>query len=141
VRLSDPLRAAVVIVVPTAELVAGIVLVSDLAPAWFGAVIALPLLTLFTALVFDNARRGVNADCGCGLGGGRTGYPLAWRNVVLLGCLVIGLALGGGLTILDRSVSADALVLVYAEAVIAAAACLYVPILVQEMRHQLEHVE
>lgn len=126
--------------VPALEVVTGVLLIVDLVSALIGEVIALCLLLAFTALVFDNARHGIDADCGCGVAGGRTGYALVWRNVVLGFVLIGALIAGGGSTILHHHLEATALVPVYAEAVLAAAACLYVPVIFQEIRHQLGHV-
>jgi uncharacterized membrane protein YphA (DoxX/SURF4 family) len=138
--LGDAFSDVAVVLIPTAEIIAGLLLVTGLVSFWIGAVIALSLLTIFTAFVFDNARRGVHVDCGCGIKGGRTGYPLVWRNIVLWSFLIVELIFDSSFTILHHHIPAGTLVPLYIESAMAAAACLYVPIIFQEVRHQLGHV-
>jgi hypothetical protein len=78
------IRGLLTIGIPSLELVSGLALLAG----WFlgeAAIVAVTLLTAFSAAVFQKLIRGVSmADCGCGLGKQPLSYSVLVRNAALV---------------------------------------------------------
>lgn len=127
-------------IVPPLESAAGITLATVVVPLWIAAAPSLPLLIGFTTAIWINAREGIEAECGCGLGQSSTSHVLVWRNVLMILLLGVSVGLRPTSTIFTSRETPGTTVTVYLSALLVAGLLAYAPALIEEFRHQLTHV-